>query len=77
MNLNFTIFKLVNGETIINLKTFLNILKSYLLRGNKKNLHVGRHHFNKFDYKYLYSLKEMWNKLLNELLSCEIVNNFD
>ena len=73
-----TFFKLVNTETTINLETIFERYKNdYLLRGNNKKIKC-RHHFNN-DVRhnsFSYLSVEVWNKLLNELVSCVKVKQF-
>ena len=73
-----TFFKLVNTETTINLETIFERYKNnYLLRGNNKKF-TCRHHFNNevWHNSYFYRSVEMWNKLPNELVLCEKVEQF-
>ena len=71
-------YKLVNGETTTNLQTIFEPFKNnYLLRDNNKKI-ICRHHFNNnvWHNSFFYRSVEMWNKLPNELVSCEKFEQF-
>lgn len=73
-----TFFKLVNGETTINIQSIFEPYRTkYSLRGNSKKF-TCKHHFNNeaWHNSFFYRSVEIWNKLPNELVSCKKVEEF-
>ena len=70
-----TLFKLVNDETSVILKTFY-ILKLLIKRKHKQI--ATKYHFNNIQWQnyFFYLSKNSWNKLPNELVLCQNVEQF-
>ena len=74
----FTLYKIINGKyKVFFRKLFSFSHNKYQLRGNHKKIKF-KHNFNNSHWlsSFFYRAKTMWNKLLQDVVSCERVEYF-